>query len=155
MDPNRITVRYTKLHPSAQVPAYMSSGASGCDALACLEQTLEVAPLQRVAVSTGLSMEIPQGFEVQVRPRSGLAWKKGLTVVNAPGTIDSDYRGELKVLLVNLGNEAVRIEPGDRIAQLVLQRALQIDWQQADALSDTARGVGGFGSTGVESSKLQ
>lgn len=154
METNRITVRYTKLNPAAQVPAYMSSGAAGCDAIACLEQPLEIAPLQRVAVSTGLSMEIPEGYEVQVRPRSGLSYKKGLTVVNAPGTIDSDYRGELKVLLVNLGAETVRIEPGDRIAQLVIQRSLQIDWQEADTLSETARGIGGFGSTGVES-KLQ
>ncbi len=143
-------VFFHKLNPKAQVPSYMSVGAAGCDAMACLEAGLEVPVGGRVAVPTGLSIEIPPGFEVQVRPRSGLAWKKGLTVVNAPGTIDSDYRGEVKVLLINLGAEPVRIEPGDRIAQWVLQRVEQIDWQEAPQLSETVRGAGGFGSTGVE-----
>lgn len=145
----KIKVQLKKLHPAAQVPAYMSLGAAGCDAFACLEAPLEIAPSTRAAVPTGLSMAIPEGYEIQVRPRSGLAWKKGLTVVNAPGTIDSDYRGELKVLLINLGNESVVLQPGDRVAQLVLQRVDQIDWEEAAELSDTVRGVGGFGSTGV------
>ncbi len=146
----KIIVFFRKLDPKAQVPNYMSAGAAGCDAMACLDAALEVPVGGRVAVSTGLSIEIPVGYEVQVRPRSGLAWKKGLTVVNAPGTIDSDYRGEVKILLVNLGQEPVRIEPGDRIAQLVLQRVQQIDWHEATQLSETVRGAGGFGSTGIE-----
>ena len=108
-----------------------------------------VKPGERVAVPTGLSVEIPEGYEIQVRPRSGLAFKKGLTVVNAPGTIDSDYRGEVKVLLINLGNEAVEILNQDRIAQLVLQKVEQILWQEAQELTSTERGIGGFGSTGV------
>ncbi len=150
----KITVRFRKLHPAALVPQYMTSGAAGCDAFACLNETMVVAPGKRAALSTGLSIEIPQGYEVQVRPRSGLAWKNGLTVVNAPGTIDSDYRGEVKVLVINLGEEAVIIKNGDRIAQLVLQKVDQIDWQEVDSLGDSARGAGGFGSTGVHPPSL-
>jgi dUTP pyrophosphatase len=127
----------------------MSSGAAGCDVFAFLEGPLEIAPLGRVAVPTGLSVEIPPGYEIQVRPRSGLAWKQGLTVVNAPGTIDSDYRGEVRVLLVNLGTEKAILQPGDRVAQLVLQKVDQIEWVDAEALAESARGLGGFGSTGV------
>lgn len=143
------TVRVSKVHPRAQLPQYMSEGAAGCDVTACLEHAWEVAVGERVAVPTGLAVAIPTGFEIQVRPRSGLAWKKGLTVVNAPGTIDSDYRGEVKVLMINLGKEPVRIEPGDRIAQLVLQRVERLHWEEAASLETTTRGAGGFGSTGV------
>jgi dUTP pyrophosphatase len=145
-------VKVTKLNPAAQVPRYMSSGAAGCDVMALLEKALTVAPGKRVAVPTGLAFEIPDGYEVQVRPRSGAAFKQGLTVVNAPGTIDSDYRGEVKVLLINLGEEAVTIAPGDRIAQLVLQRVEQITWRETAALGETTRGAGGFGSTGINHS---
>lgn len=145
----KVPVRYVKLNPIAMVPAYMSAGAAGCDAMACLEQPMTIEPGARAAIPTGLSMEIPQGYEVQVRPRSGMAWKKGLTVVNAPGTIDSDYRGEVKILVVNLGQETVEIAHGDRVAQFVLQAVNQIEWREAASLSETARGVGGFGSTGV------
>jgi dUTP pyrophosphatase len=144
-----IKVKVKKLTSNAVVPSYMSTGAAGCDVNACLEFSLWVQPGERVAVPTGLSVEIPEGYEIQVRPRSGLAFKKGLTVVNAPGTIDSDYRGEIKVLIINLGKEAVEIVPQDRIAQLVIQKAEQIDWQEVDGLGDTIRGIGGFGSTGV------
>jgi dUTP pyrophosphatase len=144
-----ITVKVNKLNNQATIPSYMSSGAAGCDVCACLESTLVVKPGERHAIPTGLSVEIPQGYEIQVRPRSGLAFKKGLTVVNAPGTIDSDYRGEVKVLIINLGNEAVEIANQDRIAQLVLQKVEQIRWEEADSLNSTERGVGGFGSTGV------
>lgn len=146
----KVTVRFQKLQSTAQTPVYMSEGASGCDVLACLEAAIEIAPGTRAAVPTGLAMEIPTGYEIQVRPRSGLAWKKGLTVVNAPGTIDSDYRGELKILVINLGNESVRIESGDRIAQLVLQQVEQVSWEEVSSLNETRRGVGGFGSTGVQ-----
>ena len=150
----RTVVRFRKLHPKAEVPSYMSTGASGCDAIACLEESLEIAPGGRAAISTGLSIAIPAGYEIQVRPRSGLAWKKGLTVVNAPGTIDSDYRGEVKILVVNLGADTVKIEPGDRIAQLVLQKVDLIDWQEVESLDETNRGTGGFGSTGVTKDPL-
>lgn len=147
-----IPVKIFKCHSNAVLPEYMSGGAAGCDVRACLDAPLTLAPGERAAVPTGLQVEIPAGFEIQVRPRSGLAFKKGLTVVNAPGTIDSDYRGEVKILLVNLSQEGVTIEPGDRIAQWVLGR---VDWmefqtvEQFADLSDSARGLGGFGSTGV------
>ncbi len=141
-------VKVIKLNPRAKVPQYMSSGASGCDVTACLENTMEIAPGKRAAVPTGLKFEIPQGYEVQVRPRSGFAFKRGLTVVNAPGTIDSDYRGEVMVLVVNLGDEPVAIAPGDRIAQLVLQKVERIEWLESAELSQSVRAEGGFGSTG-------
>jgi dUTP pyrophosphatase len=145
----KVSIRFRKLHASATVPSYMSAGAAGCDVCACLPETTEIPPGARAAIATGLSVEIPEGYEIQVRPRSGLAWKKGLTVVNAPGTIDSDFRGEIKVLLVNLGSETVFLEPGDRVAQFVLQRVEQMEWVESNDLSETARGLGGFGSTGV------
>ena len=142
-------VRVKRLKPQAKLPQYQSSGAAGCDVEACLEHALDIAPGERHAVPTGLAFEIPFGFEVQVRPRSGMAFKKGLTVVNAPGTIDSDYRGEVMVLMVNLGSETVRVDPGDRIAQLVVQRVEQAEWREVSELAETARGARGFGSTGV------
>ncbi len=145
----KVTVRFKKLSEGAQVPEYMSAGAAGCDVFACLSEPLAIAPSKRVAVPSGLSIEVPPGYEVQVRPRSGLAFKKGLTVVNAPGTIDSDYRGEVKVLLINLGLETLTLAQGDRIAQLVLQKVEQIGWLESDTLTETGRGAGGFGSTGV------
>lgn len=145
-----ISIKVRKLHPSAQVPRYMSEGAAGCDVMACLESPRVLAPSSRDAIPTGLAVEIPLGYEIQVRPRSGLAFKQGLTVVNAPGTIDSDYRGEVKILVINLGTEPVTVQPGDRIAQLVLQRVDQMAFVEADTLGETARGVGGFGSTGVQ-----
>jgi len=147
-----ITVKVAKLDPMAELPKYMSTGASGCDAVACLKESLVVAPGKRVAVPTGLVVEIPKGYEIQVRPRSGLAFRQGLTVVNAPGTIDSDFRGEVKILLVNLGTDPVTVNPGDRIAQLIIQQVHMIDWQEVsglDGLQDSTRGEGGFGSTGV------
>ncbi len=128
----------------------MSEGAAGCDVTACLDTPRVLAPSARDAIPTGLAVEIPLGFEIQVRPRSGLAFKQGLTVVNAPGTIDSDYRGEVKVLVINLGTEPVTIQPGDRIAQLVLQKVDQMAFVETDSLGETVRGVGGFGSTGVQ-----
>lgn len=145
-----IAVKIRKLDPKAQVPRYMSAGAAGCDVMACLSEPRLLAPHARDAIPTGLAVEIPVGYEIQVRPRSGLAFKQGLTVVNAPGTIDSDYRGEVKVLVINLGSEPVTVQPGDRIAQLVLQKVDQIAFVEADSLQETSRGVGGFGSTGVQ-----
>ena len=143
-----VEVRVTRLKRDAIVPKYMSPGASGCDITACVSEPMEIAPGSRASVPTGLAFEIPQGFEIQVRPRSGFAFKKGLTVINAPGTIDSDYRGEVMVLVVNLGQEPVTVAPGDRIAQLVLQQVEQIAFREVTELSKTEREAGGFGSTG-------
>ncbi len=129
-----------------ELPAYATEGAAGMDVLAAEEVTL--APGDRHAVATGLAVAIPHGFEIQVRPRSGLALKHGISVPNAPGTIDSDYRGELKVILINHGAEPFDIRRGDRIAQLVLAPVTRASWLKVDELNDTARGEGGFGSTG-------
>lgn len=142
-------VHIERLRDQAQVPRYMSSGAAGLDLSACVDAPVVIAPGQRAAVGTGLAMAIPAGFEGQVRPRSGLAIRSGITVINAPGTIDSDYRGEVKVLLVNLGQEPVTIAPGTRIAQLVIAPVVQAQLAEVAELSRTARGEGGFGSTGV------
>ena len=128
------------------LPGYATAGAAGMDVLSAEDVTL--APGGRHAVATGLAMAIPPGFEIQVRPRSGLALKHGITVPNTPGTIDSDYRGELKVIMINLGAEPFAIRRGDRVAQLVLAPVVQAGWLEVDELDDTARGAGGFGSTG-------
>lgn len=128
------------------LPAYATDGAAGMDVVSAEDVTL--APGARYAVATGLAMAIPHGFEIQVRPRSGLAFKHGISVPNTPGTIDSDYRGELKVILINLGAEPFAIVRGDRIAQLVLAPVVQAAWDEVAQLDDTARGTGGFGSTG-------
>jgi dUTP pyrophosphatase len=128
----------------------MSAAAAGADLSAAMDQALVLGPGERVALPTGLAIAIAPGFEGQVRPRSGTALKHGLTVVNAPGTIDSDYRGEVKVLLVNLGKEEVVIEPGQRVAQMVIAPVVQADFVLVDALDDTDRGAGGFGSTGTK-----
>ncbi len=131
-----------------ELPAYMTPLAAGLDLPAALDEPLNVAPGQIVMVPTGLALAIPAGFEGQVRPRSGLAIKKGLTVVNAPGTIDADYRGEVKVGLVNLGPEPVLIERGDRVAQLIIAPVVQAELEEVEQLPGTQRGDGGFGSTG-------
>ena len=128
------------------LPAYATDGAAGMDVLSA--ESVTIRPGQRHAVATGLSVAIPQGYEIQVRPRSGLAFKHGITVPNTPGTIDSDYRGELKVLLINHGTDDFAIERGDRVAQLVLAPVTQAAWEEVDALDETDRGEGGFGSTG-------
>jgi dUTP pyrophosphatase len=132
-------------HP---LPAYETAGSAGLDLRANLEAPLELPPLGRALVPTGLFLEIPAGWEGQVRPRSGLALKAGLTLLNTPGTIDSDYRGELKCIMVNLSDQPQTIHPGDRIAQLVLARYERVDWQEVDLLEASDRGEGGFGSTG-------
>ncbi|MCP1198825.1 dUTP diphosphatase [Notoacmeibacter sp. MSK16QG-6] len=132
------------------LPAYATDGAAGMDVRAAVaaEKPLTLAPMQRAAVPTGFILEIPEGFEVQVRPRSGLALKQGITCLNTPGTIDWDYRGEVKVLLVNLGAADVVIERGMRIAQLVVSPVVRAGLEERDEAADTARGAGGFGSTG-------
>jgi dUTP pyrophosphatase len=133
----------------ARAPEYKTEGCSGADLCAFLRESIVLAPGERAAIPTGLRIELPLGYEAQVRPRSGLALKKGLTCLNSPGTVDSDYRGELKVILVNLGSENVIIERGDRIAQLVVAPVLRARFELADDLGDTQRGSGGFGSTGT------
>lgn len=131
-----------------ELPAYQTEGAAGLDIRANLEEPIVLAPLQRMLVPTGLFLEIPEGYEVQVRPRSGLAAKHGITVINAPGTIDSDYRGEVKVPIVNLSDESFTIAHGERIAQMIFAKYERVTFQQVEELSDTQRGTAGFGSTG-------
>jgi dUTP pyrophosphatase len=135
-----------------ELPQYETEQAAGADVRACFadRKGCEIAPNERVLIPTGMAFEIPKGFEVQVRPRSGLSLKTSLMVVNSPGTIDSDYRGEVKIILGNLGNEAVFIEHGMRVAQLVFAPVTQAKYQEALELSSTERGAGGFGSTGVK-----
>lgn len=134
-------------HP---LPRYETSGSAGLDLRANTTTAIELNPLERTLIPTGLYLELPTGYEAQIRPRSGLAIKKGLSLVNSPGTIDSDYRGEIKVIVVNLSNEVQTIPAGERIAQMVVARYEQITWQSVEILSDTGRGSGGFGSTGVK-----
>ncbi len=146
--PDTIPVQIKRL-PHGQgldFPVYATLGAAGMDVVAA--ESLTLRPGQRHAVATGFGIAIPEGYEVQVRPRSGLALKHGITLPNTPGTIDSDYRGELKVILINLGEDDFPIERGDRIAQLVLAPVTLATWEEVEELSDTARGEGGFGSTG-------
>lgn len=129
-------------------PEYATPLSAGLDLKANLEAPVTIKPLQRFLVPTGLYIALPEGFEAQIRPRSGLALKHGITVLNSPGTIDADYRGELKVLLVNLSDSDFEVNPGERIAQMVVARYQQVAWEQTDSLDSTDRGEGGFGSTG-------
>ena len=145
-----VTIGIARIDPDsgAVLPETMTAGASGMDVRAHLGASLELMPGARAAVPTGFTVAIPQGWEIQVRPRSGLAFKYGVTVINAPGTIDSDYRGEVRILLTNSSQEPYTIEDGDRIAQLVCCPVGQMSWDVRDNLDDTDRGSGGFGSTG-------
>ena len=129
-------------------PEYATPLSAGLDLKANLEAPVTIKPLQRLLIPTGLYIALPEGFEAQIRPRSGLALKHGITVLNSPGTIDADYRGELKVLLVNLSDRDFEVNPGERIAQMVVARYQQVAWEQTDSLDSTDRGEGGFGSTG-------
>jgi dUTP pyrophosphatase len=131
------------------LPDYATAAAAGADLLAAIDQEIELAPLERKIVPTGIAIALPVGFEAQVRPRSGLAAKNGVTIVNSPGTVDADYRGEIGVILVNLSKEPFRISRGMRIAQLVVARHARAAWREVSELDRTARGAGGFGSTGV------
>jgi len=133
-----------------ELPAYETIASAGLDVRANIQESISLKPLERTLVKTGLFMEIPVGYECQVRPRSGLAFKKGITVLNAPGTIDADYRGEVGVILINLSNEDFVIENGERIAQLVFAKVEQAEWENVEILTETDRGTGGFGSTGVK-----
>lgn len=135
---------------SNSLPGYATEGSSGVDLRAHLEAPVELKPMERYLVPTGIFLEIPQGYEAQVRPRSGLAIKHGITCLNTPGTIDSDYRGEIKIVLINLSAEAHIINSGDRVAQMVFQKTEKAEWQQVQILSETDRSSGGFGSTGKQ-----
>lgn len=144
-------VHIERLRESAKIPTYETAGAAGADVSASIPDgtTFEILPGARTLVPTGLRVAIPAGYEIQVRPRSGLALKKGITVLNTPGTIDSDYRGEIGVVLLNTSHESFFVATGDRIAQLVLAEVPQADYQETSDLTETERGAGGFGSTGV------
>ncbi|HXO30074.1 MAG TPA: dUTP diphosphatase [Thermoanaerobaculia bacterium] len=145
----RVRVRRLPAASGLPLPAAASAGSSGCDLRAALAGEAVLRPGERLLVPTGLALEIPPGWEGQVRPRSGLALRHGIGMVNAPGTIDSDYRGEVGVLLINLGSEPFTLRRGDRIAQLVIARVESVEWEEAEALDGSDRGEGGFGSTGV------
>lgn len=134
-------------HP---LPVYETSGAAGMDLRAVLDAPIVLEPMQRTLVPTGIFIELPIGFEAQIRPRSGLAFKHGITVLNSPGTIDADYRGEVKVLLVNLSSQPFTINHGERVAQMVVASHAQVSWSVTDELGDSKRGAGGFGSTGQD-----
>jgi len=132
------------------LPSYQTPSSAGMDLRANLDSSVVLKPLQRALIPTGLYLELPIGYEAQIRPRSGLAYKHGISIVNSPGTIDADYRGEIKVLLVNLSDQEFVVEDGERIAQMVVARHETVVWQESLSLSDTERGAGGYGSTGVK-----
>ena len=142
---NAVRVKNTSPHA---LPAYATKGAAGVDIRAWIKEGVWLSPMERKLIPTGLHISLPRGYEAQIRPRSGLALKKGLTLLNTPGTIDSDYRGEIKVLMINLSSERVEIKDGERIAQLILAQYTKIVWKEG-SLDDSERGGGGFGSTGV------
>lgn len=131
------------------LPAYETINSAGMDLRADLESSLRLNPMERKLIPTGLYIELPEGFEAQIRPRSGLAFKYGIGIVNSPGTIDADYRGEIKVLLINLSTEPFEVNAGDRIAQMIVSRHEKVSWQEVEVLNETSRGAGGYGHTGV------
>ena len=143
--PTTIRIVNKSGHP---LPTHATAGSAGLDLRAALDEPVTLEPLDRALIPTGLYFAIPAGYEVQIRPRSGLAMKHGITVLNTPGTIDSDYRGEIRVALINLSREPFTIEPGERICQMVLTRYEQVEWVETEQLDDTDRGEGGFGHTG-------
>ena len=144
-----VNIQVTLLHDDAQLPAYQTTGSAGMDLHARLDSPLTLGPLERAVVPTGIAVALPDGYEAQIRARSGLSSKHGVTIVNGVGTIDSDYRGEVGALVINLGSESFVIEPGMRIAQMVIARYDKADWQVVSSLDETDRGIGGFGSTGT------
>jgi dUTP pyrophosphatase len=148
-----VRIEIKRLRPSAKslaLPAYMTAGAAGMDLCADVENDLELAPMARALIPTGFAIALPAGFEAQIRPRSGLALKQGLTLVNSPGTIDSDYRGEIQLIAINLGTEPVVVERGQRLAQMIVQRVVRARWHEVDTLPSSARQAGGFGHTDKE-----
>lgn len=137
-----------KLRPNAILPVYQTAGAAGADLHACIDESIVLQPMERTVIPTGLAMAIPEGYEVQIRARSGMSIKHGIAMVNGIGTIDADYRGEVGALVINLGNEAFTIEPNMRIAQMVIARYEVTDWNEVESLDATERGAGGYGSSG-------
>lgn len=135
---------------SLPLPAYATEHAAGMDLLVAIDAPLTLKPMERALIPTGIAIALPPGYEAQIRPRSGLAAKHGLTVLNSPGTIDADYRGEIKAIVINLGTEPYTIDPGMRIAQMIVAQHATVQWNEVDTLDDTARGSGGFGSTGTK-----
>ncbi|MBN2645328.1 MAG: dUTP diphosphatase [Desulfuromonadaceae bacterium] len=144
----QVDVAIKCLHPLAQLPRYMTAQAAGMDVCAALDDVLVLGPGERALVPTGLAISLPEGFEAQIRPRSGWAIRDGVTLVNSPGTIDADYRGEIQIILINHGQQSVAVEPGARIAQMIIAPVLQACWRQVDTLDSTDRDDGGFGHTG-------
>ena len=144
-----VKVLVKKLHPSVQLPSYKTEGSSGMDLMAFIENSTKIAPNSSTIIPTGISVAIPNDVEIQIRPRSGLAAKSNISVLNTPGTIDSDYRGEIKVILFNHGPKEFIVKNKDRIAQMILAPVLKVDFEEVDDLPETLRGSGGFGSTGV------
>ena len=150
--PEQITVKISRTNQDfsdVPLPVYATHGSAGMDVCAAVVRELSIAPGETSLVPTGFSIELPQGFEAQVRPRSGLAAKNSVTVLNSPGTIDSDYRGEVKIILTNFGKQPFTVKRGDRIAQMVIHRYARVEWQEVVKLAETERGAGGFGHTGV------
>ena len=145
-----IKILIKRLSKNISLPKYETDGSSGMDLAANIEYDIEIKPGKTVIIPTGIAVSIPKGFEIQIRPRSGLAAKNQMSVLNTPGTIDADYRGELKVILINLGEKSFKIEKGLRIAQMVLCPVIKAVWKEVDVLEETERGVGGFGSTGTK-----
>ncbi len=146
----QIRIQIKRLRPSdpaLTLPAYMTEGAAGMDLCADIAADMTLAPMARVLIPTGIAIALPMGFEAQIRPRSGLALKQGMTLVNSPGTIDADYRGEIQVIAINLGSEPIVIEPGQRIAQMIVQRIIRAEWQEVSELPSSERQAGGFGHT--------
>ena len=146
----QIRIQIKRLRPSdpaLALPAYMTDGAAGMDLCADIPADMTLAPMARMLVPTGIAIALPMGFEAQIRPRSGLALKQGMTLVNSPGTIDADYRGEIQVIAINLGSEPIVIEPGQRIAQMIVQRVVRAEWQEVRELPPSERQTGGFGHT--------
>ena len=143
-----LRVRIKRLRPDASLPRYMTSHAAGMDLAAAIDEPVMLAACERASVGTGIAISLPEGYEAQIRPRSGLATRHGITLLNSPGTIDADYRGEIRVILINHGSEAATIRSGDRIAQMIVGPVTRVDWIEVDDLDETERGGGGFGHTG-------
>ena len=148
MEPRRILIKKVSINPLFKLPKYESNGAAGMDLSADIDAEIELKPLERFLFPTGIAISLPKDLEAQIRPRSGLAIKNGITLLNTPGTVDSDYRGEIKVILVNISNDKYTIKPGDRIAQMVLSQFVQGQFELVENLDETDRGSSGFGSTG-------
>jgi dUTP pyrophosphatase len=149
-----VTVRISHINAGTsdlQLPVYVTEGAAGMDVCAAVESDVQIAPFETKLIPTGFSIELPHGYEAQIRPRSGLALKHQIGILNSPGTIDSDYRGEIKILLTNFGKEPFTVKRGDRIAQMVIHQYTRVEWEKVDQVNSTTRGAGGFGHTGITS----